>query len=82
MKAVIYSRVSTEEQAAEGVSLDAQRAKIQAWCQLNEFELLEVCADEGISAKRADNRPELQLACAAGKTSGQMPAEPARLMRG
>ncbi len=60
--AIGYIRVSTEEQATEGVSLDAQRAKIEAWCQLNDFELLEVCADEGISGKRADNRPGLQEA--------------------
>jgi len=63
-RAVGYIRVSTEEQATEGISLDAQRAKIEAWCQLNEFELLGVFADEGISAKRADNRPELQRALA------------------
>ncbi len=63
-RAVGYIRVSTEEQATEGISLDAQRAKIEAWCRLNEFELLGIFADEGISAKRADNRPELQRALA------------------
>ncbi len=31
-KAVGYIRVSTEEQATEGISLDAQRAKIEGWC--------------------------------------------------
>ncbi len=63
-RAVGYIRVSTEEQATEGISLDAQRAKIEAWCRLNDFELLGMFADEGISAKRADNRPELQRALA------------------
>ncbi len=63
-RAVGYIRVSTEEQATEGISLDAQRAKIEAWCELNEFELLGIFADEGISARRADNRPELQRALA------------------
>jgi predicted site-specific integrase-resolvase len=32
MKAIGYIRVSTQKQADEGVSLDAQRAKIEAWC--------------------------------------------------
>ena len=60
--AVGYVRVSTEEQATEGVSLDAQRSKIEGWCRLNDFELLDIQADEGLSAKRADNRPGLQSA--------------------
>jgi DNA invertase Pin-like site-specific DNA recombinase len=59
-RAVGYIRVSTDEQAAEGVSLDVQRAKIEAWCELNDFELLDVFADEGISGKRVDNRLGLQ----------------------
>jgi len=61
-KAVGYCRVSTEGQAVDGVSLDAQRAKIQAWCAANDFELIGVYVDAGISGKRADNRPELQNA--------------------
>ena len=32
--AVGYIRVSTGQQAAEGVSLEAQRAKINAYCEL------------------------------------------------
>jgi hypothetical protein len=35
-----YVRVSTEEQARDGVSLDAQKAKIAAWCELNDACLL------------------------------------------
>lgn len=61
-RAVGYIRVSTEEQAAEGVSLDAQREKIKAYCLLHGLELLTVIADEGLSGKRADNRPGLQKA--------------------
>ena len=33
--AIGYVRVSTEGQATEGVSMDAQQAKIQAWCLAN-----------------------------------------------
>jgi DNA invertase Pin-like site-specific DNA recombinase len=69
-KAVAYLRVSTDRQAAEGVSLDAQREKISAWCTLHDCELEAVYVDEGLSGKRADNRPQLQAAldhvCKAG----------------
>jgi len=33
--AIDYVRVSTTEQARDGVSLDAQRARIAAWCTAN-----------------------------------------------
>lgn len=62
MDGVGYIRVSTLDQATEGVSLDAQRAKIAAYCALHDLNLVEVVADEGISGKRADNRPGLQRA--------------------
>jgi site-specific DNA recombinase len=51
-----YVRVSTEEQAREGVSLENQGAKIKAYCELNDFELLEIFTDAGLSAKNL-NRP-------------------------
>jgi len=55
-KAVGYVGVSTEEQAREGVSLENQEAKIKAYCELNDFELLEIFTDAGLSAKNL-NRP-------------------------
>jgi site-specific DNA recombinase len=58
MKAVGYIRVSTTTQADEGVSLEMQAAKVRAWADLNGAELLDVVADEGLSAKNA-NRPGL-----------------------
>lgn len=60
--AVIYIRVSTADQAEHGVSLDAQRARGEAWAELNEYEVSGVHVDAGISAARADNRPALQEA--------------------
>jgi DNA invertase Pin-like site-specific DNA recombinase len=51
MKAIGYIRVSTEEQAKEGISLENQRAKIQAYCKLHDFELDEVIEDAGKSGK-------------------------------
>jgi DNA invertase Pin-like site-specific DNA recombinase len=61
-QAIAYLRVSTDRQAVEGVSLEAQKAKVAAWCLLNDCELAAVYVDAGISGKRADNRPELQAA--------------------
>lgn len=67
MKAVGYIRVSKASQAEDGVSLAAQREKIEAYARLHDLDLVQVLADEGISGKRSDNRPGLQealrLAC-------------------
>jgi DNA invertase Pin-like site-specific DNA recombinase len=48
-KASGYVRVSTQEQAAQGVSLDAQRERIKAYCLMSGLELVEIIADEGVS---------------------------------
>ena len=60
--AVAYCRVSTDGQAADGVSLGAQKAKARAWCELNSYRLAAVHTDAGISGKNASNRPGLQAA--------------------
>lgn len=62
MRAIGYVRVSTSGQVEDGVSLDAQRAKIAAWAELNGYELTAVHVDAGLSGSRADNRPALQAA--------------------
>lgn len=62
MQAIGYVRVSTEGQASEGVSLEAQQARIQAWCTANGYTLLSIEIDAGISGGRSDNRPSLQRA--------------------
>jgi len=51
MKAIGYVRVSTEEQAREGISLDSQKAKIAAYCELNDLTLVEIIEDAGKSGK-------------------------------
>lgn len=60
--AVGYIRVSTDGQVTDGVSLDAQRERIAAWCQGNGFTLDHVFVDAGLSGGRSDNRPGLQSA--------------------
>ena len=59
--AIGYVRVSTQEQATEGVSLDAQRDRLRAYCKLHAIQLIDIKADEGISGGTLD-RPALQAA--------------------
>jgi len=68
--AIGYVRVSTEDQADHGVSLDAQRERIEAWCAANGYQLADVHVDAGVSGKRADNRPGLQSAIEAACANG------------
>lgn len=66
-QAVVYSRVSTERQAAEGVSLEAQSARCRAWCEALGYQLAGEFTDAGISGKRMDNRAGLLAALDAVK---------------
>jgi site-specific DNA recombinase len=59
MKAVSYIRVSTEEQANEGHSLDAQRAIIGDFCLNRKWTLVGEYVDAGLSGKDG-KRPALQ----------------------
>jgi DNA invertase Pin-like site-specific DNA recombinase len=60
-RAVAYLRVSTDKQADKGVSLEAQLARVNAYAQLYELELVDVVIDAGVSAKTLD-RPGLRRA--------------------
>ena len=59
LRAAIYIRVSTEEQANEGYSIDAQKEKLTALCKSQDWQVYEIYADEGFSAKDL-NRPGIQ----------------------
>jgi len=71
MKAIGYIRVSTQGQAEEGISLDAQKAKIAAWCEVNGYELAGIFEDAGISGTKAD-RPGLAAALASVEKGGAL----------
>jgi len=60
-EAVAYIRVSTQEQADSGLGLEAQKARIAAYCAAQGWHLTEVFTDAGVSAKTL-NRPALQAA--------------------
>ncbi len=52
-KAIGYIRVSTDKQADHGVSLEAQRQKIEAYASLYDLQLVDVVIEQG-SAKSLD----------------------------
>jgi DNA invertase Pin-like site-specific DNA recombinase len=58
MRAIGYIRVSTEKQATEGISLDAQKIRLQAHCIAVDIDLFDIATDDGYSAKSLD-RPGL-----------------------
>src|ERR1700736_6923677 len=57
-KAVIYTRVSTDEQAKNGLSLKGQEDAAREYCKREGIEVAEIFCDAGESAKTA-NRPQL-----------------------
>lgn len=57
--AAVYTRVSTDEQAREGYSLDAQLKAIKKYAQNNDIiiDSKYIFSDEGISGRKAEKRP-------------------------
>lgn len=51
-RAALYIRVSHEDQAKHGVSLDAQRATLLRYAQENDLVVVDVYADEGVTARK------------------------------
>jgi DNA invertase Pin-like site-specific DNA recombinase len=78
-----YVRVSTEEQVREGVSVEAQHAKLDAYALVKDWSGLTVIRDEGYSAKSL-KRPGLARLLAlvdAGQVDVVMVAKLDRLSR-
>lgn len=59
MRALIYLRVSTNEQANEGISLQNQCEKITYYCKAKDWQIVKVIEDKGISGKSL-NRSGIQ----------------------
>ncbi len=55
----IYCRVSTEEQASEGYSINAQLQTLRQYTQLYGWKIAEEYVDEGISGKNIKGRPAM-----------------------
>ncbi len=50
-KVAVYTRVSTEDQAREGFSLEAQKERLLAYCEAQGWELAESYQDDGHSGR-------------------------------
>lgn len=55
----LYIRVSTQEQAREGISLAAQENLLREYCNMLKYDIYRVYMDDGYSAKNM-NRPALK----------------------
>lgn len=59
-RCAIYCRVSTQEQAEMGYSLDEQERLLREYCNRNNYEVYDCYSDRGISGKNITNRPAIQ----------------------
>jgi len=59
IRAAIYTRVSTEDQAKEGFSLDAQLDKLRSYCKARDWDIGGEYIDDGYSG-RNERRPAYQ----------------------
>lgn len=59
-KVAIYCRVSTEEQASEGYSIQAQLQTLRNYANLYNWQVSNEYVDEGISGKNIQGRPAMQ----------------------
>lgn len=55
----IYVRVSTQEQAQQGFSLNAQQEALENYAKALGYEIFKIYRDEGKSAKDINHRPEM-----------------------
>ncbi|QHT58622.1 recombinase family protein [Paenibacillus lycopersici] len=60
IKVAIYVRVSTEEQAEEGYSIDAQLENLRGFCKAKGYSIIKEYRDEGISGKSIQGRKGIQ----------------------
>ncbi len=60
IKAVLYIRVSTEEQVRHGYSLDSQKNRLLEYCKEKGYQVIDIYVDEGKTARsKIKNRTEL-----------------------
>lgn len=84
--AIGYMRVSTVEQAEEGVSLEAQEVRIRAYCAMRGLDLVEIVIDPGVSAgkytlEEREGGTKVLEAVAQGKASHVVALKLDRLFR-
>jgi len=66
VKVAVYARVSTQEQAVEGTSLEHQSEQLKKYCESQGWEIFQTYVDAGYTGKDG-NRPELKRLLADAK---------------
>jgi site-specific DNA recombinase len=61
LRAAIYTRVSTEEQAKEGFSLGAQLEKLQSYCKARDWVITGEYIDDGYSGRKIKRPAYVQM---------------------
>jgi len=81
--AIGYVRVSTEEQATEGVSIEAQSNQLRQYAALYDIDLVDIVVDAGVSAKtlKRDGLQRALAALKAGEATALLIAKLDRLTR-
>jgi Resolvase, N terminal domain len=69
---ILYLRVSTSEQAASGLGIEAQRATAHAYADRKGLMIIDEFRDEGISAKTISGRPGASAALKAVRDEKQL----------
>ena len=54
----LYKRVSTDDQAREGNSLDEQERLMMNHCEIQSYKVYKVYSDEGVSGKETTKRKQ------------------------
>lgn len=68
VRVAVYARVSTQEQAVEGTSLEYQQEQLKKYCESQGWEIFQPYVDAGYTGKD-DNRPGLKRLLADAKHS-------------
>ena len=83
MKVIGYTRVSTREQAEDGVSLAMQEERVRAYCTARDWQCEQIITDAGETGTKL-TRPGLQQVialCSSGATEGVVVLKLDRLTR-
>lgn len=59
-RAALYARVSLDDQAKHGHSIDGQIDAMQKYCELHRYEVYDIYVDAGLSGTTINGRTELQ----------------------
>jgi site-specific DNA recombinase len=82
-RAALYSRVSTDDQATRGTSLPDQLDRTTAYCQAQDWQVIDLYADDGYSGATTDRRAlqAMLLAAKADAFDVVVVTDPDRLSR-